>query len=62
MPDLTDIQRGKIVGARIAGATVTEISQILSVSGVNVSKVMTEYTQRGRINSKKQKIAEGSKS
>ncbi|XP_042897250.1 uncharacterized protein [Parasteatoda tepidariorum] len=54
MSDLTDFQRGQIVGARLVGATTTETSQILGVSRGTVSKVMTAYTQRSKTSSAKQ--------
>ncbi|GFY07329.1 uncharacterized protein TNCV_5085161 [Trichonephila clavipes] len=38
---LSDIQRGQIVEARLSGASVTEIFQLLGVSRGMVSKVMT---------------------
>jgi transposase len=40
MGDLSDFERGHIVGARFAGATVT----LLGVSRATVSKIMSAYT------------------
>ena len=45
MRDLSDLQRGKIVGARMAGATVTETAQSLGISRGTVFKVMTAYEE-----------------
>ncbi|CAL1286241.1 unnamed protein product [Larinioides sclopetarius] len=44
----------QILGTRLAGASVTEISQILSVSRGTVSKAMAAYTQCGKTSSAKQ--------
>ena len=38
MGDLFDFQRGQIVGARIAGATIIETAQLLEISRDTVSK------------------------
>ncbi len=56
MSDLTDFRRGQIVGARLAGATVTETSQFLDSYRETVSKVMTAYTQCGKRSSAKPNI------
>ena len=53
MGDLTDFQRGQIVGARLAGASVTKPASLLGVSKAAVSKVMMTYTNNGRTSSAK---------
>ena len=47
MGDLSDFQRGQIVGSRLAGACVTKIATSLGVSRAGVSKVMMTYTNMG---------------
>jgi len=49
MGDLSDFQRGQIVGAHLAGASVTKTGTLLGVSRAAVSKVMTAYTNRGKM-------------
>ncbi|GFV56640.1 hypothetical protein TNCV_951521 [Trichonephila clavipes] len=51
--DLSGFQSGQIVGACLAGASVTKTSQPLGISGSTVS-VMTVNAQRGKISSTKQ--------
>ena len=51
MEDFSDFQRGQIVGARLAGASVTETATSLVVSRAAVSKVM--MTHHGRTPSAK---------
>ncbi len=46
--DFADFQRYKIVGARLAEATVIKSLQLLDVSEGTVFKVMTENTKRGK--------------
>jgi len=48
MGDFTDFQRGQIVGARLAGASVTKNTTLLGVSRTAVSKIMMTYTNHGR--------------
>jgi IS30 family transposase len=53
MEDLSDFERRQIVGARLAGASVTNTATLLGVSTVTVSKVMSAYTNRGKTTSAK---------
>ena len=64
MGDFSDFQRGQIVGAHLAGASVTETVTLLGVSRAAVSKVMMTHTYHGktspakRNNGRKQKRSE----
>ena len=53
MGDFSDFQRGQIVGAHLAGASVTKMATLLGVSRAAVSKVMMTYTNHGRTSSAK---------
>jgi len=44
MGNLSEFQRGQIVGARLAGASVTKTATLLGSSRAAVSKVTMEYT------------------
>jgi len=48
MGDFPDFQRGQIVGACLAGASVTKMATLLGVSRAAVSKVMMTYTDHER--------------
>jgi transposase len=53
MGDLTDFQRGMIVGARLVGASVTTVATIVGVSTGTVSNVTRAYTMHGQTTSAK---------
>jgi len=53
MGDLSDFQKGWIVGARLAGASVNKMSTLLGVSNAAVSKAMTTYTNHRKTSSAK---------
>jgi plasmid maintenance system antidote protein VapI len=48
MGDLSNFQRGQIVAAHLAGATVTKMATLLGVSTAEVSNVMTTQTNHGK--------------
>ena len=56
MGDLSDFQRGQIVGARVVGASVTKTVTSLGVSRAAVSEVMKAYTNHGKTSSAKRNI------
>jgi len=53
MGELSDFQKGQIVGARLAGESVTKTATLRCVSRAAVPKVMTAYTNRGKTSSSK---------
>jgi hypothetical protein len=59
--DLSDFQRGQIVGARSAGASVTKKATVLCLSRAAVSKVMMAYIKHGKTSSAIGIVAENEK-
>jgi hypothetical protein len=53
MGDLSDFERGQIVGARLAAASVIKIATWLSVTRATVSKTMSASTNHGKTKSAK---------
>jgi len=51
MGHFSDFQRGQIVDAHLAGASVTKTATLLGVSRAAVSKVMMTYTDHWRTSS-----------
>jgi transposase len=48
MGNLADFERGQIVGAHLAGASVTKAAVLLGVSRATVYKVMSAYRNHGK--------------
>jgi transposase len=53
MGDFSDFGKGQIVGARLAGASVTKTATVLVVSKATVSKVILAFTKHGKTTSAK---------
>ena len=53
MEDSPEFQRGQIVGARLAGASVIKTATLLRVCRAAVSKVMTTYTNHGKTSARR---------
>ena len=53
MGDLSDFQRGQIVGVGLAGASLRKTATLLGVSKAALSKVMMTYAHRGRTSAAK---------
>ena len=54
MADLSDLKRGQIVGARMAGASVTKTAELFDAATRTVSKIMTAFEKEGKTCSLKQ--------
>jgi hypothetical protein len=53
MGDLSDFERGQIVGARLVGESVTKTTTLLDVSRMKISEIMPSYTNHGKTTSTK---------
>jgi hypothetical protein len=53
MGDLFNFVKGEMIGARSAGASVTQTARLLGVWRATVSKVMLAYTNHGKATSAK---------
>jgi transposase len=50
---LSYFERGQIIGANLAGASVTKTATLLGVSRATVSKVVSAYTNHGNTSAKR---------
>jgi transposase len=53
MADLSNFERGQIVGVHLTGASVIKTATLLGVLRATVSKVMLEYRNHGETKSAK---------
>ncbi|GFU92492.1 transposable element Tc1 transposase [Trichonephila clavipes] len=53
MCDLSDVKRGMVIGARLAGASVSRTANLVGISRTTVPRVMTAYTNLGKVSSAK---------
>jgi transposase len=53
MGDLSNFEKGQIVGVRLTGTFVTKTATLLGVLSATVSKIMSAYTNHGKIASAK---------
>ena len=51
MRDLTEFEKGKIVGTRMAGASVTKTAELFSFSRSTISRTMAEFKNYGKLSS-----------
>jgi len=59
--NLSNFQRGQIVDARLAGASITEKATVFCLSRAAVSKVMMAYISHGKTSSSIRIVAENEK-
>ena len=43
MCDLTEFEKGQIIGARMAGASVTKTAELFGFSSAAISRTMSEF-------------------
>ncbi|XP_067141717.1 uncharacterized protein [Centruroides vittatus] len=53
MSELSEFERGQIVGARMVGASITKVAKMFGVSRGTVSKIYTAYRTSGKTSSAK---------
>ncbi|GFW70808.1 transposable element Tc1 transposase [Trichonephila clavipes] len=53
MCDLSDVKRGMVIGARLSAASMSRTFNLLGVLRTTVPRVMTDYTNLGKVSSAK---------
>ena len=48
MRDLTDFEKEQIVGAPMAGASITKTAELLGFSRATISRTMSEFKKHGK--------------
>ncbi|XP_071037679.1 uncharacterized protein [Parasteatoda tepidariorum] len=61
MSDLSDLKRGIIIEARLAGAFVSRTADLMGVSRTSVSRTLSAYTKLGTVSSAKHNSGRKSK-
>jgi hypothetical protein len=61
MGDLSDFERGQIIGSHLAGASVIKTVTLLGVSRATASRVMSACTNHGKTSSAKRNSGHKSK-
>ena len=56
MRDLTDFEKGKIDGARMAGASITNTAKLLDFSRATISRTMLEFEKQGKTSNNREQL------
>ncbi|GFV70555.1 transposable element Tc1 transposase [Trichonephila clavipes] len=53
MSDFSDVKRGMMIDARLTGASLSRTANLVGISRTTMSRVMTTYTNLGKVSSAK---------